>query len=137
MIEKTPERFVFDTSAIFTLFEAEHGVERVKQIIRDAVVLLPWAVLLEVLYITQQERGDIVAQHRYAALKQSFPRILWEMNEPTLIVAARWKSQHRLSFADAIIAAYAFYQGATLLHKDPEYEALIGQVTLESLPYKV
>ena len=43
---------------------------------------------------------------------------------------------HHLSLADAIIAAFAIQQGAILLHKDPEFEALTGQVSLEALPYK-
>jgi ribonuclease VapC len=134
--ERIPERFVLDSSAIFTLFEAEEGLERVKQVVQNAVVLSPWTVLLEVYYITQQKQGDIVAQRRYTILTQLFDRILWEMNEPTLLMAARWKAQYRISFADAIIAACAFTNNAILLHKDPEYDALAGQLALESLPYK-
>ena len=133
---KTPEKFILDTSAILTWFEAEAGMERVKQIIQEEQVYLPWIVLLEVNYITQQERGEIVSQNRYATLKKLFTNIIWEMDEPTLLTAARWKARYRVSFADAIIAAYAFRQEATLLHKDPEFEALPPQVLRESLPYK-
>ncbi len=61
---------------------------------------------------------------------------LWEMNEPTLLAAARLKAVHRVSFADALIAAYAARMGAVLVHKDPEYEVMAGEVTLEALPYK-
>jgi predicted nucleic acid-binding protein len=38
--------------------------------------------------------------------------------------------------ADALIAAFAQRQSAILLHKDPEFEALLEQVELEALPYK-
>jgi len=38
--------------------------------------------------------------------------------------------------ADTIIAACAMQQNAVLLHKDPQFEALAGQVGLEALPYK-
>jgi hypothetical protein len=31
---------------------------------------------------------------------------------------------------------FAFHHNATLLHKDPEFETLAGQVRLEALPYK-
>ncbi len=58
------------------------------------------------------------------------------MDEATVLTAARFKAVHRLSLADTIIAAYAVQANATLLHKDPEYEALAGQVRLEALPYK-
>lgn len=50
--------------------------------------------------------------------------------------ADRVKASHRLSLADAIIAAFALRQNAVLVHKDPEYEALAGEVELEALPYK-
>jgi predicted nucleic acid-binding protein len=38
--------------------------------------------------------------------------------------------------ADAIIAAFAIQCNAVLVHKDPEFEALAGQMLLEALPYK-
>jgi ribonuclease VapC len=43
------------------------------------------------------------------------------------------KATHRLSVADALIAAVARLRGATLVHKDPEMDALRGQVDLLSL----
>lgn len=35
-----------------------------------------------------------------------------------------------------LTAAYARQHQAIILHKDPEFEALAGQVRLEALPYK-
>jgi len=54
-----------------------------------------------------------------------------------VLAAAALKARFRLSFADALIAAIASECGATLLHKDPEMDALAGLVDLESLPYKL
>jgi predicted nucleic acid-binding protein len=54
----------------------------------------------------------------------------------SLLTAARLKAAHHLSLADAIIAAFAIQQNAILLHKDPEFEALRGQMSLKALPYK-
>jgi len=45
------------------------------------------------------------------------------MDEPLLLIASRFKASYRVPLADAIIAAYAFYYQAMLLHKDPEFEA--------------
>jgi len=42
----------------------------------------------------------------------------------------------RVSFADALIAAFAVRSSAILVHKDPEFEILADQVRQESLPYK-
>ena len=58
------------------------------------------------------------------------------MNEALLMRAAKLKGQNRLSFADAVIAAYAIQNNAILVHKDPEYEALAGIFEMEILPYK-
>ncbi|MBU0511089.1 MAG: PIN domain-containing protein [Chloroflexi bacterium] len=98
--------------------------------------IIAWTVLLEVTYISRQERGEAEAEYRYAAIKELPADIIWEMDEPTLLTAARWKANYHISFTDAIIAAYTLRQGATLLHKDPEFEALEGQLAVEALPYK-
>jgi predicted nucleic acid-binding protein len=56
------------------------------------------------------------------------------LDEPTLLLAARVQAIHRLSFADTLIAAYAMQHKAIIVHKDPEFETLTGQVGLETLP---
>lgn len=69
-------------------------------------------------------------------MKQLDVTILWQMDEPTLLTAGRLKANHRVSLADALIAAFTFQHDAILIHKDPEYEAVAGEVSLEALPYK-
>jgi len=128
--------YVLDTSALLALIEDEDGAGRVESILRDEKVFLPFLVLLEVHYITRQERGQGEADRRYAFLKQLSCEILWQLDEPTLLTASRFKAGHRLSLADAMIAAVAQRQQATLVHKDPEYEALSEVLELEALPYK-
>jgi ribonuclease VapC len=128
--------YVLDSSALLALIEDEDGADRVESILREERVLLPSLALLEVHYITRQERGQGEADRRYALLKQLPCEILWQLDEPTLLTASRFKAGHRLSLADAIIAAFAQRQKATLVHKDPEYEALAEEVELEALPYK-
>jgi predicted nucleic acid-binding protein len=130
------ELYMLDTSAIFTLIEDEAGADRVDALLRSQEIFLPWIVLLEVTYISRQELGEAEADHRLAHLKRLPLTILWEADEPILLTGARLKATFHLSLADAIIAAYAIRLDATLVHKDPEYDALAGQVKLESLPYK-
>lgn len=74
---------------------------------------------------------------RHALLKRSGAEIVWELDEPTVLKAAGFKAKHKLSFADALIAATAYRYGAILLHKDPEFDALAEQVPQERLPLKV
>jgi predicted nucleic acid-binding protein len=71
-----------------------------------------------------------------ALLTQSGGTLVWEVDEAVLRVASGFKARHQLSFADALTAAYAATHDATLVHKDPELEALQGEVRLEALPYK-
>lgn len=129
-------RYLLDTSALLTLIEDEAGADRVEDILRREKTILPWVALLEVYYISLQEQGELAADQRLAMLKQVAGTILWQADELILLQAARFKARHRVSFADAIISAFAVQNGAILVHKDPEYEVLTGQVNLETLPYK-
>jgi predicted nucleic acid-binding protein len=131
-----PKRYVLDSSALLTLIENEEGVDRVESILSHAKALLPGLALLEVHYVSSQERGQAEADRRYMLLKQLPCEILWQLDEPVLLTASRFKAGHRLSLADAIIAAYAQRRQATLVHKDPEYEVLSEELELEALPYK-
>ncbi len=131
-----PELYVLDTSALLTFIEDEAGSDRVEKLLLQQDCILPWAVILEAIYITQRERGEAEANYRYALLRQLPARIIWEMDEPVLLTAARIKANFHVSLADAIIAAYTFQYKAMLVHKDPEFESLAGQIDLEALPYK-
>ena len=131
-----PERYVLDTSAIMTLIEDEEGSDRVDQILRSEQVWIPWLVLLEVSYITRQERGESEADRRYALMKQLPATISWEADEPTLLTAARIKAKYHLSLADTIIASYAIQAKAILVHKDPDFESISELLSTEPLPYK-
>ncbi len=131
-----PERFLLDSSALLTLIEEEPGADRVEQVLRGHPTLIPWVAALEVYYVTHQERGVDEAERRLAILEQLPGEILWQADAPVLRQAGRFKSAHRISLADAVIAAYAAVNDAVVLHKDPEYDSLEGQVGLESLPFK-
>jgi ribonuclease VapC len=119
-----------------TLIEDESGATRVEHILRRERAFIPFVAVLEVTYISLQERDETVADFRYSLLINSGATILWQMDEPTLLTAARLKAGYRLSLADAMIAAFALRQAATLVHKDPEFETLASEVSLETLPYK-
>jgi predicted nucleic acid-binding protein len=132
-----PERCVLDSSAIFSLIEEEEGAARVAEIIREGGAILPFVVLLEVAYVSQQELGVEEASRRYSLMRQFPCELIWEVDEPTLVAAADFKARHGISLADALIAAYAQTLDAVLLHKDPELESLADDLALEALPYKI
>lgn len=136
MIAIANKPYVLDTSALLALIEDELGADRVSTLLRTALVFLPFVVALEMYYITQQERSQDEADRRLALIRQLPVRWLNQVNDSTLITAARFKARHHLSLADAIIAAFAADLGAILVHKDPEYDVLADEVVQERLPLK-
>jgi predicted nucleic acid-binding protein len=132
----TDKIYLLDTSALLTFVEDEDGSDRVEELLRGADILLPWPVLMETYYITLQKKGRAEADRRYALVRQLKADILWEMDEPILLTAARLQAEHRVSLADAVIAAFALRHHAVLIHKDPEFEVLAGFLPMEALPCK-
>jgi len=130
------ERYLLDTSAVLAFLEDEAGAQRVEEIIRAGRAVIPFLALLETYYISLQETTEAIAEKRYALLKQLPARFLYDVDEPTLLTAGRFKARHRLSLADALIAVFAVREGAILVHKDPEFKSLSKQVKQEALPYK-
>jgi predicted nucleic acid-binding protein len=129
-------RYLLDTSALLALIEDEDGAQRVEEILQEHSFVVIWVSLLEVYYITLQERGAAEAHRRYASIKALPGEIVWTIDEPTVLRAGDLKAAHRLSFADSLIAAYALQQGVIVVHKDPEFDALSSDLLMESLPYK-
>ena len=89
---------------------------------------------MEVFYRVWKDEGEAAGRTAYALCK-TLP-ITWVHEHPQLLErAAAIKARHRLSLADAWIAATALETGALLVHKDPEFEQ-IRDLPQECLPYK-
>jgi predicted nucleic acid-binding protein len=134
------ERFVLDTSAIFTLTDQEDGSTEVEALLDRATagdfdVAVCSISLMELYYVALQEQGEEAAA-RLVAWVKAWPVTWVPPDERDLLLGGRFKAFHRLSFADALIAAVACSRGATLVHKDPEFEALASQLALLALPYR-
>ena len=116
--------FCLDTSAILTLRDDEPGAERVAMLLEGPDPCFSCFITrMEVLYRVWKDEGERSGRLAYEQL-QSLP-IQWvDQTEPLLLEASRIKALHRLSVADAWIAAAALLSRATLLHKDPEFEAI-------------
>jgi predicted nucleic acid-binding protein len=91
--------------------------------------------MTEVEYITAQEEGLEAAPQRLTDLN-ALP-IQWLHSDAALChEAAKLKAAHKISFADAFVAATVRRFGATLVHKDPEFDTLAGEVKQHELPPK-
>jgi predicted nucleic acid-binding protein len=134
------EAYVLDTSAWLTLIEDENGADVVQNILEKSreggvTVFVSFITFMEVYYITLQEHGTAEAQER-VRLMTSLPIHRIESSQALGILAAEIKALHKLSVADAWIAALAKEQYAILVHKDPEYEQIEDFVQTLKLPYK-
>ena len=134
------ETFVLDTSAILALTGNEPGASEVQALLADAIagrirMHSSFVTLTEVEYITTQKEGAEAARQRVADLI-ALP-IQWLHSDAALCSeAAKLKAAHKISFADAFVAATAARLDATLIHKDPEFGALAGVVKQQMLPPK-
>lgn len=133
--------YVFDTSAWLTLIGDEAGADTVQELLEkvragEVIVLASFMSFMEVYYITLQERDTEEAQAR-VRLMAALPILRVESTQSLGILAAELKAAHRLSVADAWIAALAKERGATLVHKDPEFEQVEAVVQVLKLPYKI
>ena len=132
--------YVLDTSAIFTYTEEEEGIEEVHRLLLQAqrksiVLFLPFMTLMEAYYRRWQVAGENAAKDLLLLLKQ-LPAQPVEYSEELLLHAGRLKALHAISLGDAWIAGVAQLKGATLVHKDPEFESLANLIPMLTLPYK-
>ncbi|OCB03832.1 nuclease [Acidithiobacillus ferrivorans] len=130
--------WILDTSALLTLRDDEPGADRVAELLEQArrgevACCACFMTAMELLYRVWKDEGESAARLAYEQA-QSLP-IVWVHESPELLVAAaEIKAKHRLSLADAWIAATARLRNGTLVHKDPEFSSL--HIQQEALPFK-
>ncbi len=131
---------VLDASAILTLTGNEPGADEVQAYVAEAIAGRihlhgSFATLTEVEYITAQEEGTEAARQRLADLN-AMP-VQWLHSDAALChEAARLKATHKISFADAFVAATAIRFDATLVHKDPQFQPFATELKQHRLPPK-
>ncbi len=132
------KRYLLDTSALLTLRDDEPGAQRVADILRmgqhkQVKCFGCFITLMEVLYRVWRDEGE--SQGKLAYEQCLALPMEWIHECPELLLkSAEIKATNPLSLADAWIAASGALQGAVLVHKDPEFQAL--DVDQEILPLK-
>lgn len=100
----------------------------------QAAVYLSVVTLTEVVSSLSKMHGESVARDELQVVL-SLPAHLESPTSAQCAEAGWLRSRHRLSTADAIIAVQALAADAVLVHKDPEFEAVLG-LRQRPLPYK-
>ncbi|GAB4484714.1 MAG: hypothetical protein OHK006_09630 [Thermodesulfovibrionales bacterium] len=133
------ESFVLDTSAVLALWNDEDGAAAVEKILREASssrpVYLSFMTFMECRYRVWKNLGRQAADELYHSLGH-LPVVRVDVDDALISAAAELKALHRISVADSWIIATAVTRNATLVHKDPEFEALPDSLALKTLPYK-
>jgi predicted nucleic acid-binding protein len=127
---------VLDTSACFALLENEAGADVVESYLFDAragrlVIYNSFVTLTEVEYIITQERNAPDAATALTKMK-AWPVEWLHSDEALCGTAAKLKAIHKISFADAFVAATAKRVDGLLVHKDPEFDTLQGVIKLQA-----
>lgn len=131
------ELYVLDTSAIFCLKDNADGASIVERILEDSQakkceIFVSFMTLMEYLYVALIRYGEDLARKAYLELNL-LPLKIVESDEELRLMAAELKANYNISVADAWIAATAANLGATLVHKDSEFNAIKHLIKCQSL----
>ncbi len=136
---ETPESVVLDTSAILALWNEEDEASTVEKILRDRPhnrkIFISFMTFMECRYRVWKDHGRSAADELFRSLSL-LPVTRVDVDDTLLMMASELKAQHKISVANSWIIATAITRNATLVHKDPEFEALSDIVTMKILPYK-
>lgn len=128
-----------DSSAVLALFLAEPGFEMVRDLLAEAA---KGRGEVRIAQISLTEIANGLCRDYDEATAREDIRLLLELavtvETPTdaqCVGAGLLRNRVKLSTANAIIAVQAMAAGAELVHKDPEFKAVVG-LRQQRLPYK-
>jgi predicted nucleic acid-binding protein len=129
-------RYCLDSSALLTLWNDEPGAAIVDEILRGCEKpVISFMTVMECRYRLWKYRGRENAEE-FRGYLELLPLGIIDTNEDILEQAIEIKANHALSVVDSWIIATAIHTNSVLVHKDPEFEQLAGQVRMLPLPYK-
>ena len=131
------KRVVLDASAVMAFFENRPGAEKVEDLINRAVeekveLLMSMVSWGEVYYSVWRARGKGAAEEKLRFLGQLPIEIVPPEAELTKL-AASFRAQHKLLYADCFVAALAKTRKAELLTADADFALVKHEVQLLKL----
>jgi len=133
---KATDSYVFDTSALLTLWNDEEGADSVEHLLRsNANVYVSFMSYMESRYRLWKNAGKAESEEflRYLDL---LPVDRINITDPIFEKAVEIKATNSLSVCDSWIIATAIATNSIIVHKDPEFEQVKTIVKLKALPYK-
>ena len=131
---KKAKAYVLDSWAVIAYLEDEPSGEQVEDLIATAheeqiPIYMSVVNVGEVWYTLAREVSEEEANagvKMLSDLRIQFENVDWELTQE----AARFKSQNKMSFADAFAAALAKVKKADLVTGDNEFKPLDGQIKI-------
>ena len=120
--------YVMDASALVTFFEDRAGAEKVEELLVNAaeakrslfMSVVNWG---EVYYSIWLSRGEGVANEKMREIAQ-LPIDVIDVDMPTAKLAARFKAECKLPYADCFAAALTQQRKAALITSDSDFKAI-------------
>ena len=130
-----PKAYVLDSWAVIAYFEDEPAGGQIADLISSAheagiPVFMSVVNVGEVWYITAREISAEDADTMVKELRDlriQFEDAGWELT----LEAARFKSQHKMSYADCYAAALSKIKGANLITGDSEFKIVEDQLKIQ------
>jgi len=134
---KKAKAYVLDTWAVIAYLEDEPSGEQVEDLIATAheeqiPIYMSVINVGEVWYTMAREISEEEANESVKTLRDlriQFENADWELTQE----AARFKSQNKMSYADAFAAALAKIKKADLVTGDKEFKSLEGEIKISWL----
>ncbi len=134
---KKAKAYVLDSWAVIAYLEDEPSAEQVEELIATAheeqiPIYMSVVNVGEVWYTLAREVSEEEANagiKMLSDLRIQFENVDWELT----MEAARFKSQNKMSYADAFAAALAKVKKADLVTGDKEFKPLDGQIKISWL----
>ena len=122
-------KVVLDTKPLVKLFAQEEGWNHVQKILQkteteeiDAAISV--VTLTEIYYKYIQEKRPDLAKTRTEELTYALYLKKLDINPHIAIKAGEFKGKYSISIADAFIAATAYFEEATVISDDPDYDKI-------------
>lgn len=130
-------RVVLDASAWITFYDERPGADKVEELINDAILgkkellmsVVNWG---EVYYTVWRGRGADAAERVLAEIAQ-LPIEIVDADVELTKLAAEFKAQHKLPYADCFAAALALARKAMVLTSDADFSAVGKILNVETL----
>ena len=126
------KRYVLDSYALIAYAEGEKGVDKVADILKEALsgkaeiflCVINWG---EMYYIALRE-GEKERAELYKNTFARYPITIVEANKELTLQAAQYKAYNKMSYADAFAAALTKNRKAVLVTGDKEFKSLEGEI---------